>query len=125
MNILRNLWQKNKFPIRFGISFSVVYVTVGCLWFLAPYDNSSTYPRNFMELVVPILGLANIFLSAPPYVFVPILAIAGWFAGLITEFWLDPKRPITLVGTSILIVLIVINYGIGLVAYTSTMLWWP
>jgi len=125
MNKLGNLWRKNKFPILFAVIFSVIYITVGCLWFLAPNDKYSlNQPRSFIQIIVPILGLAVIFLNSPLYVFVPALAIVGGFAGLITEFWLDPNQPITLAGTLILIVFIVINYCIGLYVYTFAIMWW-
>ena len=69
-----------------------------------------------------MLGLAAYFLMSPLYVLVPVLVIAGGFVGLVVEFWLDPNQPVTWVGTSILIVLFVINYCIGLIVYTSAIM---
>jgi hypothetical protein len=50
-NILKNLWWKNKFGTLFAVIFSIIYVIVGCIWFLAPSDKYSLhYSRNFGSL---------------------------------------------------------------------------
>jgi hypothetical protein len=125
MNIFRYLWQKERFLVLSVVIFSLIYVIIGCLWFLAPSGKYAIgQPRSYIDWVVPVLGGAIFFLNFPPYVFVPVLAIAGGFTGLLTRILLGFKWPVTLLGMVIWTALGFINFYIGLFLYIFAIMRW-
>ena len=122
---LSNVWQKDKIDVLLVVVSAAFYVIVGCLWYLAP--NSKFYPsqpRTDIEWIVPILGWATFFLNYPAYVSVPLFAVAGVLAGLLTKFLMTSKDIAKPLGAVIWIVLALINFEIGLFFYIFAIMIW-
>jgi hypothetical protein len=125
MKKLKSLWQKDKISVLFVTAFSICYILIGCLWFLAP-DNKfyPDHPGSYIESVVPILGWAIFFLKFPLYTFVPILAVAGGFTGLLARILLTLKWPVKVIGIIFWLLLMYVNYYIGLFLYIFAIMIW-
>jgi hypothetical protein len=122
---MNNWLRKNKVSALFGVIFSVTYVIVGYLWFLSPYGKYyPDQPKTIISSIVPILGLATLFLNFSPLIFVPLLVVTGGFIGLISGFLLTFEWPMWIVGLIVWILLACINYGVGLFLYAFAIMIW-